>query len=351
MRRRMMDILACPVCGRPFDLSSIAVLEEVGCGGDVFPECLTYCAYLSRDLTLPANRGAVQSDCRQCYQEDVTSGMLSCPEGHAYPIRGSIPRFVSPSGKDERTKKTFDVEWGRFHYKEKIYGHTQDEELEDFFRRMVVDAAFLRNKTILDAGCGVGRLAQSIGRIAREVVAVDLSMGVEEARIRNRDQSSVHVIQGDIMALPLKACSFDYAYAKGVLHYVSDPRRCISGLADVVKPGGGLSITIYPRMSPLFEIFNQQLRRNTVRLPVSMVFGLSFLLIPFLSLSWKWSGIERRPIDWSERAHMIFNWLSSEHQNRASGEEVLSWFRECGFEQMNVSGIPVGITGTKRVPS
>jgi len=343
----MMDILACPVCGRSFELS-ISVLEKVSSGGDCLPECLHYCAYTFRDLTLPANRRAAHAHCRQCYREDVASGTLTCPAGHTYPIRGSIPRFVSTSGKTGRTKKTFDVEWGVFHYKEKIYGHTQDEELRDFFRRMVVDGAFLRNKTILDAGCGVGRLAQSISRPAREVVAIDLSGGVDEARIRNRERSSVHVIQGDIMALPLKTCSFDYAYAKGVLHYVSDPRQCISGLANVVNPGGELSITIYPRMSPLFEIFNQQLRRKTVKLPVSMVYRLSFLLIPFFSLSWKWSGIEKRTIDWSERAHMIFNWLSSEHQNRASNEEVLGWFRDCGFEQMKVSDIPVGITGMKR---
>ena len=349
MRRRMMDMLACPVCGRSFDLS-ISVLEKVGCGEYSFPECSNYCAYISRDLGPPSKRKGAYTHCRECYQEDVASGALTCPEGHTYPIRKSIPRFVSTCPINGRTKRTFDVEWGVFHYEEKIYGHTQDEELEDFFRRMVVDEAFLRNKTILDVGCGVGRLAQSIGRLAREVVAIDLSGGVDEARIRNRDRGSVHVIQGDIMALPLRTCSYEYAYAKGVLHYVSDPRKCISGLADVVKPGGGLSITIYPRMSPLFEIFNRQLRRITVKLPISMVFRLSFLLLPFFSLSWKWSGVEKRPIEWGERAHMIFNWLSSAHQNRATNEEVLGWFRECGFEQMKVSDIPVGITGTKRVP-
>jgi ubiquinone/menaquinone biosynthesis C-methylase UbiE/uncharacterized protein YbaR (Trm112 family) len=344
----MMDILACPVCGRSFDLS-ISSLEKVGCGGDSFPECSNYCAYISRDLASPSDRKEAYTHCRQCYEEDVASGALTCPGRHTYAIGGSIPRFISTSAQNGRTKQTFDVEWGVFHYEEKIYGHTQDEELEDFFRRMVVDEAFLRDKTILDVGCGVGRLAQSVSRPAREVVAIDLSGGVEEARIRNKDRSTVHVIQGDIMTLPFTNCSFEYAYAKGVLHYVSDPRKCISGLADVVKPGGELSITIYPGMSPLFEIFNRQLRRITLKLPVSMVFRLSFLLLPFFSLSWKWSGVEKRPIERSERAHMIFNWLSSAYQNRTTNEEVLGWFRDCGFEQMKVSDIPVGITGTKCV--
>ena len=343
-----MDMLACPVCGRSLDLS-ISALEKAGGGGDSFPECSNHCAYISRDLTTSSNRKEAYAHCTKCYQEDVTSGTLTCTEGHAYPINGSIPRFVSESGQNGRTKQTFDVEWGVFHYEEKIYGHTQEEELEDFFRRMVVDEALLTNKTILDAGCGVGRLAQSVSRLAREVVAIELSGGVEEAGVRNRDMSSVHVIQGDIMALPLRACSFEYAYAKGVLHYVPDPRRCLSGLANVVRPGGELSITIYPRMSPLFESFNRQLRHITVKLPVSIVFRLSFLLLPFFSLSWKWSGVKKRPIGWNDRAHMIFNWLSSAYQNRSTNEEVLGWFGDCGFEQMRVSDIPVGITGTKGV--
>ena len=345
-----MDILACPVCGRSFELS-ISDLEKEGCSGDCFPECVHYCAYASQGLTSFGDRKKAYAHCSRCYQEDVTAGTLTCAEGHSYPVRGAIPRLIPPSQNAERTKKTFDVEWGVFHYKEKIYGHTQDEELEDFFRRMVVDEAFLRNKTVLDAGCGIGRLAQSISRPAKEMVAVDLSGGVEEARLRNRDEYRVHVVQADIMALPLRMCSFDYAYAKGVLHYVSDPRTCISGLAQVVKPGGALSITIYPRMSPLFEAFNQRLRRATVKLPVSMVYRLSFLLIPFFSFSWKWSGIKKRPIEWSERAHMIFNWLSSEHQNRASNEEVSGWFRGQGFEELRVSDIPVGVTGTKCIPA
>ena len=63
----------------------------------------------------------------------------------------------------------------------------------------------------------------------------------------------------------------------------------------------------------------------------------------------KAATVEKRPVEWGERAHMIFNWLSSAHQNRATNEEVLDWFRDCGFEQMKVSAIPVGITGTKRV--
>ena len=104
-------------------------------------------------------------------------------------------------------------------------------------------------------------------------------------------------------------------------------------------------MTLYPKMSPFFEAFNRFLRIVTVRLPIKVIYWLSYLLIPFLSLAWRWSGLIRRDIDWDERAHMIFNWLSSEFQNRASNREVEGWFKELGFNNIRFSDTPVGIIG------
>jgi ubiquinone/menaquinone biosynthesis C-methylase UbiE len=273
--------------------------------------------------------------------------MLSCPSSHRFPIRRSIPRFNLRHTQRGRTKRTFDVEWTVFRYDEKIYGHSRQEELHDFFLRSRVNEAFLAGKTILDAGCGTGRLTQSVGRLAREVVGLDFSEGVEEAWFRNREEANVHVIQADLMNLPFRGASFDYVYCKGVLHYVPDVRACLSGLAMQVRQGGALSVTIYPRMSPRFERFNDLLRGVSASLPVSALYGLSHLLIPFLSVAWRWSGLTRRRIEWRESAHMIFNWLSSEHQNRASNETMEKWFRELGFDRIRLSELPVGITGDR----
>jgi len=249
--------------------------------------------------------------------------------------------------EQQRTKQTFDVEWKVFKYNEKIYGHCEEEELHDFFHRMVVDETFLYDKTVLDGGCGIGRLTRSVGRLAKEIVGIDFSHGVDQARQLNEEEPTVHILQGDIMSLPFKSSSFDYVYSKGVLHYVSDVQKCIAVLASVVKPGGALSVTLYPKMSPFFEAFNRLLRAVTVRLPIKVVYWLSYLLIPFLSLAWEWSGLKRRYIDWNERAHMVFNWLSSEFQNRASNREVEGWFKDLGFNKIRFSDTPVGLTGVK----
>jgi ubiquinone/menaquinone biosynthesis C-methylase UbiE len=249
--------------------------------------------------------------------------------------------------EQQRTKKTFDVEWNVFSYDEKIYGHSANEELKDFFVRMTVDESFLRGKTVLDAGCGIGRLTQSVGSFAREIVGIDFSSGVDEAWLLNEEKHNIHILQGDLMNLPFKGSSFDYVYSKGVLHYVSDVKMCVGSLASVVGPGGALSVTLYPKMSPFFELFNHLLRSATVRLPIRIVYCISYLLIPFMSFAWKWSGLERRDIHWNERAHMIFNWLSSEFQNRVSNEEIEGCFKDLGFNNIRLSDRPVGITGFK----
>lgn len=346
MFRRLIDILCCPLCGEPLRLS---VREEalVETESRSLTGCGHYCGFLAQALTSPVIRRAAYSHCPACYQADVTEGVLTCLSDHRFPIRRSIPRFISEQVCLQRTKQTFDVEWKGFHYRERIYGHSQEEELQDFFHRMALDEGFLRDKSVLDAGCGMGRLTQSISRFASEVVGIDFSEGVDDAQRLNRKTSSVHILQGDIMNLPFKEASFDYIFSKGVLHYVSDVRKCLSSLASRVKPGGAMSVTLYPRMSPLFESFNGMLRKATVRLPVRAVFLLSHLLVPLLSLAWRWSGLRRRRIEWNERAHMIFNWLSSPYQNRATNREAEAWFRELGFDGIRFSGTPIGITGIR----
>jgi ubiquinone/menaquinone biosynthesis C-methylase UbiE/uncharacterized protein YbaR (Trm112 family) len=345
--RRLIDILACPACGQHLKLSVYSEKEMRREGKD-FPGCHNYCELLSLKIVSPDIQKDAHAYCTDCYHKEVFEGSLSCPSGHAFPINGSIPRLQDVEVGRQRTKKTFDVEWKVFKYDKKIYGHSEEEELQDFFRRMVVDESFLRGHTVLDSGCGIGRLTRSLGRLTREIVGIDFSYGVDEARLLNQEVPTVHILQGDIMNLPFKEASFDYAYSKGVLHYVPDAKKCIENLASVLKPqGGALSVTLYPKMPPFFESFNRLMRSVTVRLPIKANYCLSFLLIPFFSLAWKWSGVEERDIDRDERAHMIFNWISSEFQNRVSNGEVETWFRELGFNKIRLSDTPVGITGIK----
>jgi len=341
-----MDILACPICAQPFKLK-INEKKNVNWLCSDFPGCHNFCEFKSLKITFEGQEEAY-SYCNKCYREEVIHGELLCPNGHQYSIVNAVPRLHDVDIGRLRTKKTFDVEWKVFNYDEKIYGHSQEEELEDLFRRMVINERFLYGKTVLDAGCGIGRVTQSVGELAKEVIGIDFSLGVDEAQILNQNNPTVHILQADIMNLPFRLTYFDYVYSKGVLHYVSNPQQCLAGLAENVMPGGALSITIYPKMRPFFEEVNRLVRKITVILPIKLVYVMSFLLIPFITLAWKMSGTKGRYIGWNERAHMIFNWFASEFQSRAYNKEAVGWFEKLEFNELRLSDIPVGITGTKK---
>jgi ubiquinone/menaquinone biosynthesis C-methylase UbiE/uncharacterized protein YbaR (Trm112 family) len=343
-----MDFIVCPICKLSLKLKILSQETIQTANSATLPGCQQYCEMISQTITSPEIRTQAYSNCKTCYNNEIIKGELSCPNHHKFLIKNGIPVLLNNSATKQRTKKTFDIEWNVFTYNEKIYGHSIEEEFIDLKKRMNIDSDFLKNKIILDAGCGIGRITQSVNQYAKEVIGIDFSSGVEEAYLLNKKNSMVHIIQGDLMNLPFRDAYFDYAYSKGVMHYVPDVQRCLNELTSVIKTDGALSITIYNKMTFLFEIFNTILRQITLYLPIKANYMISYLLTPFLILAWKWSGVKQRKIDWNERAHMIFNWLSSEFQNSTTNEEAKKWFSDRGYKNIALSKIPVGITGIKK---
>lgn len=104
------------------------------------------------------------------------------------------------------------------------------------------DAAFeavreAKPERFLDAGCGMGELAERVQReLAAAVVAVDVSPRmVELTRARGVDAQVA-----DVQELPFDAASFDCVAANWVLHHVADLDRGIRELARILRPGGRL---------------------------------------------------------------------------------------------------------------
>ncbi len=344
----MMDFLACPVCKNPFKLK-IVLQESIETSKTLsLPGCQQYCAMLSQPIISPEIRFKAHSYCRKCYEIEIIDGELTCTNNHKFSVKNAVPILLSKKADNQRTKKTFDIEWNVFTYNEKIYGHSTQEEFNDLKKRMSIDSNFFKDKTVLDAGCGIGRITNSVSQYSKEIVGVDFSSGVNEAYLSNKKNHMVHIVQGDLMNLPFRDSCFDYVYSKGVIHYVPDVQRCLKELTTVIIPDGTLSITIYNEMPALFRFFNAIFRKVAIYLPVKAIYMISYLLVPFLVLAWKCSGVQQRKIDWNERAHMIFNWLSSEFQNYTTNEEAKKWFSDLGYKEIILSKIPVGITGTKK---
>jgi ubiquinone/menaquinone biosynthesis C-methylase UbiE len=101
-------------------------------------------------------------------------------------------------------------------------------------------------RTILDAGCGDGRLTCELARRgAGEVVGIDIS---ETALLfANRRASGLNAgisfHPGDIEALPVPDERFSVVFCCETLEHVLSPRAALNELRRVLAPGGTLILT------------------------------------------------------------------------------------------------------------
>jgi S-adenosylmethionine-dependent methyltransferase len=102
---------------------------------------------------------------------------------------------------------------------------------------------------VLDAGCGLGELAVDFARAGSDVVAADGSEWmVAAARARDRDAPVRWVVADlDSAVSELAAERFDLVLCHNVLGYVADPADSTAALAELLAPGGTLSLTLANR--------------------------------------------------------------------------------------------------------
>jgi SAM-dependent methyltransferase len=141
---------------------------------------------------------------------------------------------------------------------------------------------------VLDAGCGEGvDLSQLALDPGCEVIGVELSSGgVATTLARTRGLERAHVVQGDLLKLPIASQTFDGAYSYGVVHHTPDPARAIREIARTLKPGAPLLFYVYEDFSDRSWSWRAALalansvRVVTTRLPPSLLMRICRMLSP-----------------------------------------------------------------------
>jgi ubiquinone/menaquinone biosynthesis C-methylase UbiE len=116
---------------------------------------------------------------------------------------------------------------------------------------------FCGQESLLDVGCGNGRVARLLAERVREVRAVDV---VESPEWSDGDGVSFQVADGE--ALPFEDGSFDLLHSKDSLHHMNAPERALAEYRRVLRPGGTALIVEANRYNPSLFVQMTLVRRH-----------------------------------------------------------------------------------------
>ena len=109
------------------------------------------------------------------------------------------------------------------------------------WRRLVVDAVGARpGSRVLDLAAGTGTSSEPYADAGVSVVACDFSLGM--LKVGKRRRPDIDFVAGDATNLPFEDNSFDASTISFGLRNVNEPKKALSEMLRVTKPGGRLVI-------------------------------------------------------------------------------------------------------------
>lgn len=189
-------------------------------------------------------------------------------ENHSeFVVIDNIPRQKTAYSENQlQTQETFSYKWQQTHtYETDTLMNFGRQWLRERFGYGETDMpALLKNKRILDAGCGVGLGAMMLfgDHInAGEYVGLDISTSVEIATERFKTRNiRAEFVQCNFTQVPDELGTFDIIFADGTLHHSDDTCFAIHHLARRLNPDGLFMFCVYKKKGPIREFTDDLIR-------------------------------------------------------------------------------------------
>ena len=210
---------------------------------------------------------------------EIDAGWLVSTDGqHRYPIQNGIPRFVPESNYADN----FGMQWNHFS-KTQLDSYSGHPITADrFWKATGWHAEDMKGQWVLDVGCGAGRFAEVALKAGAKLVALDYSSAVDACYANLKHHPNLHVVQGDIYALPLGPGEFPFVYSLGVLQHTPDVAAAFSALPPMVRKGGRLCVDYYWKRFRTMLHAKYLLRPITKRMQQPKLFALLERWVPGL---------------------------------------------------------------------
>ena len=283
--------------------------------------------------------------------EEIKEGKITCSAcNRHYRINKFVPRFVAA----DYDVDTFSFEWNKFYDVQIDILNKTNESKETFLKKTGFHEADVNGKLVLDAGIGAGRYADIVSQWGGEVIGLDLSFAVDAAYKNIGQRDNVHIIQADILSLPLKKNVFDIIYSIGVLHHTPDTKRAFYALLSYLKSGGDIAVYIYSKN--LYAKYSDLWRKLTTKIPMKLLYYLTAIAIPAYHI-FKMHPVYGNkiyklfPMSLHKNSRYrwldTFDWYAPKYQWKHTEEEVLAWFHEAGLVEIQKFDFPICVRGKK----
>lgn len=107
---------------------------------------------------------------------------------------------------------------------------------------------------LLDFGCGAGVMANYLGQLGYTVTGVDAAIGMIENAEKERARNKLTSVSFNLIGCPpppLGNESYDAIICSSVIEYLDDDKELLRNMADALRPGGFLLISLPHKSSIL----------------------------------------------------------------------------------------------------
>ncbi len=122
----------------------------------------------------------------------------------------------------------------------------------------LIDFESLKDKDVLEIGCGNGSHAQLLVQHAHSYTGIDLTFyAVKSTTKRLRylgGNGNIRQMDAERMEFPDK--SFDFIWSWGVIHHSANTRQIMKEMHRVLRPGGEARIMVYHRSFWHYRVFS-----------------------------------------------------------------------------------------------
>lgn len=277
-----------------------------------------------------------------------------------YPIIDGIPRFVEETfyqlnenndDIENKTKNYFGFEWDYF----KDWGYIKDEDVPrekveyylggrvsdrkaTYDSKCRLDSSEIKNRVVLDAGCGNGRYTFETRLRGDEnsiIIGVDIGYGSVKSSYENTKAfDNVFILQGSLFNLPFKDNVIDSCFSNGVLMHTGNMHKAFNEICKKIKIKGIFVTHVYGKLNPIWEFNDWWIRKITTKLSIEK--GIKFAekmakisrVINKLPYGFHISNLILRI---QPSVHHMFDWYSAPTASHHTYDELNQLYKKNNF--------------------